>query len=81
MAEAVTAVRTCRTCALAVWDRTKAGALHPKGRGVCGWSAKVMLPIWAAKDADWIRREQGRRTVWRDDGPHEKDCPTHEVKP
>lgn len=36
----------CVECALAKWQRTAAGRLHPSGDGLCGWKMpEIRLPV------------------------------------
>jgi hypothetical protein len=39
MANTIRPARSCLNCALAKWDKTSTGRLHPKGGGKCGWVA------------------------------------------
>lgn len=34
--------QSCLNCGLALWDRTKAGKLHPSGDGRCQWVMPVI---------------------------------------
>ena len=33
-------MKTCKGCKYAVWERTRAGRLHPSGEGKCDWKYK-----------------------------------------
>lgn len=72
---------SCANCALAQWETTKAGKLHPSGEGTCRWQMpQIKLPKsryflgWSGKMAQpsggYINRHQ----------PY-TDCPQWLAKP
>lgn len=61
----------CLTCALAKWDRTSNGRLHPSGKGRCTFVPEPgPLPPWANDLRALMARYRGgpAPSIWREEG-------------
>lgn len=66
----------CKDCKFARWEKTAAGRLSPKGRGVCTWEKIVLIP----PKSDGVTTVVFRGGwIWRNDQTY--DCPVGIPKP
>lgn len=75
------AEKTCLNCALAKWDRTATGRLHPSGNGRCLWVMdKIAIPrafYWLSSSQDYFPWPSGG---WINRRKPHTDCPLWTAK-